>query len=294
VESPSDPLLSYLGIISTIIIVTTNLPVIWMVKKEKKPSFINQLVCLDCFLSLCNIPLIFWVISDEPLLSYSLCGIRRTYTQYTSMLNRLIPVVIVCYRYIYVCRSYWVNTVYQRKRFNMFLCYIFGGYTVFLSIGCFIYREQNILYMKCMGVAGNFTSNQTVNDVWLLPLYHPIRLLAWITFFSPLFLVPIGYSLIYAFRQTQDGHVKGLNQMSRIARKNRNIVTVKFNFLIWLTETSSFLVLIPNRKMFYIFYFLFSSGLTPILCFIGIGENRKAVKEHIHRLIKESKRGTFF
>ena len=84
--------------------------------------------------------------------------------------------------------------------------------------------------------------------------------------------------------------LKGINERARIMRKNLKTVTTKFNFVIWLSEASSILVLVPQSKTFFILYFLLSSCVTPIVYYIGIVENRKAVKQHLQDLLRESKK----
>ena len=287
--SPS--LLSCFGIFTACCIGAVNLPVLWVIKKESQTTFINKLVGVDCFLCLCNIPIVIYTADVFGFFNIpSLCGLNVTTSFIISMLNRLLPVGIVFYRYVYVCKSSWVLTAQQRKNVNLFICSIIVSLTVVLSLCSFLYKEKYLIYLKCMGEEDKFPDPQAnVKLLWLLPLYHPFHLLSIITFFSHTLLAPLGYFIIYVFRQKLDCETKGINESSRIARKNRNIVTTKFNFLIWLSEASSVFVLVPKGKTFFILYFLISSCVTPILYYIGIEVNRQAVKTRLRELLKESK-----
>ena len=166
-----DPLLLWLGIISVICIAIVNLPLLWMIKKEKKPTLINQLVGLDCFLSICRIPILYGILTQNgTFMSSSLCGLRVGYSHLMTMLNSLLPVGIVLYRYVYVCKSNWVLTAYQRKSFNIFLSTLAVGFSLFISSCSVIYREKYVHYIACTGQTHTLTHDQGV--AWLLPLGH--------------------------------------------------------------------------------------------------------------------------
>ena len=61
----------------------------------------------------------------------------------------------------------------------------------------------------------------------------------------------IFWSPAIRFRQKQDKNVSGISNSSRVKRRNRNLVTMKFHMFNWILETlSTILVLIltkPNR-----------------------------------------------
>jgi hypothetical protein len=283
----SEYFLSWFGIFSEVIIGIVNLPILWMIKKEIKLTMINLMVTVDCLTSLCNIPIVIILANDFQQFSCSTlfsCGIMVTYSYFLSILNRLLPVGIVFYRYVYVCKNSVVSTGHQRKLFDILICSVILFFCLILSVYCFIYKDKYRPYLECIGMLDGFEDRDTINVVWMLPIFHPFRLLSILAFFSQTVLTPVGYYSIYVFRRNQDSQVKGLTVNSRIARKKRNIVTVKFNFLIWLAETSSFLGLIPDGKPFYVCYFLISCGLCPLLYYFGISDNRKTVRDYFKKL----------
>ena len=76
--------------------------------------------------------------------------------------------------------------------------------------------------------------------------------------------------------------VQGLSKEAKSKRRQRNLVTMKFNFLNWMLETITILIVVinPNELMNVIYNFVNSCG-TPLVYFLGIEENRKAMKQNL-------------
>ena len=211
-------------------------------------------------------------------------------------MNRTLPVGIVIYRYVYVCRSSWVGTAYQRKMFNFGICGVILFLSISLTIFGIIYREKSFYYLKCIGREDFFHDQNEQYDiglrlVWLLPIYHPFHLLSILTFFSFAFIVPLGYIRLYMFRKGMDKDLTGLSEKSRNIRKGRNLVTTKCNLIIWMCEVIfGFSLLLTDSDLFLILYFSLPNTVSPILYFLGILENREAMRKHLMEIFKESKR----
>ena len=84
--------------------------------------------------------------------------------------------------------------------------------------------------------------------------------------------VPIGYHKIYQFRKNQDSRIRGISDGALRTRKKKNLVSTKFNIMIWLVEAvACFIVLIPGlfRRRFQLskinFHFRVSSLIHCIL-----------------------------
>ena len=93
------------------------------------------------------------------------------------------------------------------------------------------------------------------------------------------------------FREKQNKTVSGISENARKKRKNRNLVTMKFNLLNWLLEIiSTLMVLIDINRFFTLLYVVVGSCGTPLVYFIGIEENRKCVQEYFKLSIRISKR----
>jgi hypothetical protein len=209
-----------------------------------------------------------------------------------SLFNRLLPVGIVFYRYVYVCRVSWVQTAAQRKSLNILISGFIFIVSFALTFTSFIYREKNFYYLACIGKEEYFHSQNksSLRLVWLLPLYHPFHLLSILAFFSYAFMVPIGYFCIYRFRRHQDSSVKGLSERARVNRVRKNLVTTKTNLIIWICEVvSGFVVALPGSQVFIIAYFFIPNSVSPMLYYAGIEMNRQEMKYHLAEVYRESK-----
>ena len=75
----------------------------------------------------------------------------------------------------------------------------------------------------------------------------------------------------FRFRNLQDNRVIGLSTAAKIARKRRNLVTMRFNMINWLLETVSLiLVIIKDNEFLTIFYLLVNSCGTPLVILFRI------------------------
>ena len=85
----------------------------------------------------------------------------------------------------------------------------------------------------------------------------------------------------FRFRNLQDNRVIGLSTAAKIARKRRNLVTMRFNMINWLLETVSLLLVMFNEKQILtILYLLITSCGTPLVYYLGIEENRQKAREY--------------
>ena len=76
-------------------------------------------------------------------------------------------------------------------------------------------------------------------------------------------------------------------KFKRKQRRNRNLVTMKFNMFNWVLETfSTILVLIKVNRIFYILYLFINATGTPLVYYLGIEENRKSAKEYFKSNIR--------
>ena len=88
-----------------------------------------------------------------------------------------------------------------------------------------------------------------------------------------------------------DRNMKGISDKSRNARKKRNLVSTKYNLIIWICEVlCSFPIIFSKSDIFQILYVSLPSTLSPILYFIGILENREHMRTRLLEIFKEYKR----
>ena len=218
------------------------------------------------------------------------------YVYPVSLINRMLPVGIVAFRYIYTCRSHLVQTKHQRNCFNIWVISIILVVSISLSSFCVIYSDKSYFYLKCIGREDFFFEefknfNIGVKLVWLLPIYHPFQLLSILAFFAFTFFVPIGYICIYRFRKQMNANLKGLNENKINFRKRSNLVTTKYNLIIWVIEALSLLTIFFSiSNIAQILFVSIPSTFSPILYFIGILENREHTRQRVIQIFQETKK----
>ena len=283
-------LIYWFGIGSGIIIFFSNVPIIWMIWKERNLTWINQVIGVDCLLCVCMIPIILST-ADVYRLP---CSFITSYAFFASLLNRLLPVGIVIYRYIYVCRSSWIPTADQRRNFEVVLTSSILALTLGLTFGSWVYQEKYIHYLNCVRKENIIlqSEQERTGIAFDLPIFHPFRALSILSFFLYSVLVPVGYFLIYRFRKKDDYHVSGLNERSRLIRRHKNIFSTQFNMINWIFEMSGFIVLIPGGSIFSILYFFITCTISPVLYYVGILKTKNADKTRVLAVFRELKEGS--
>ena len=120
---------------------------------------------------------------------------------------------------------------------------------------------------------------------------HPFHLATLIMFISHILLIPIGYYRLFRFTEKNNSKVAGsISAKSRIRRKKQNLVTAKFNFLNWLLEAVSLVVVLAGSgKVTTVLYIFLTSCGPPCIYFLGVEENRKAVKQSLAARIESVK-----
>ena len=130
---------------SIILILTINIPLLKIILK-KSYTFINMLIAADCILCVVNSIVLFNNFIgpyEDPVL----CLISAPYGYLINLLNRLLSIGILVYRYVFVFRSSWVETKHQRKIFSIILCGSICS-TAFLATSlCVLYRDQYFHYL---------------------------------------------------------------------------------------------------------------------------------------------------
>ena len=220
----------------------------------------------------------------------------HSYAFLVSLINRLIPVGIVLYRFVYTCKADWVHSSHQRRRFHFLLVGVMFSFSVILTFFSYYYRNNSYIYLKCMNRVEEFyekVEGSNMRVYWSLPLYHPFHLLSIVVFYLYIVIVPTGYFLIYLFRRKMDSKLMqlGLNKNKRNMRKAQNLVTTQFNLLIWFCEVvSGCVVLFPGSNIFLILYFFLPSTISPVLYFVGIESNRMAMRNRVMEMLEERRK----
>ena len=128
-------------------IILVNFPLLRYIFKHGNNTFINKLIAIDCCLCIGNIiPAINYMTQDESRFR-TICLAFPPYGFFVNILNRLLSIAIVFYRYVFVLQSSWVRTQFQRRLF----CFLVAGAITILSTSlsalCLTYREQYVHYL---------------------------------------------------------------------------------------------------------------------------------------------------
>ena len=73
---------------------------------------------------------------------------------------------------------------------------------------------------------------------------------------------------------SKQGSGLGLSARALQARRRKNIVSAKCNFILWLLEVLMVLIFLPV-SVFVLFYIIPNSCFVPLVYFAGIEENRQ-------------------
>ena len=106
--------------VSIIVILIINIPLLTIIHKQSL-TFINMLIAADYFLCDGKGIVLFNIIIG-PFNNPVFCLVSLTYSYLINLLNRLLSIGILVYRYVFVFRSSWVETKQQRKIFSIILC----------------------------------------------------------------------------------------------------------------------------------------------------------------------------
>ena len=145
----------------------------------------------------------------------------------------------------------------------------------------FFYNSSDFYQLKTVG-----------GPIWSLPKTNLFLIATIFCFFCSIVVNPFCYAAIYRlhykinnsqtqncrlifiirFRNKQDEKVIGLSSSARALRKRRNLVSVQFNFMNWLLETTSLsLLMIGDRwnVVLNLLYLLVNSCGTPLVILIN-------------------------
>ena len=244
------------SIIISALIFIGNLPVLWRLWKKEEPTTINKLIFIDCLLALLMIPLALRLgkVIQLP------CNFGPFYGYCVTLINRLIPVAIVMYRYVYVCKPSWVTTKKQRNHFDCIIMLFLGSLTFLSTFFSLVYRKSYLIYLFCIG---EISKDEYRRGRFL---QGPFIFLYLFSLFLFVIVVPLGYIQIFLFRKNDNLATKTLNETARFNRKHRNILTTKFNLFSWLFEFFGTIFLLTHGPNI---LFIITCSLSPINFYVG-------------------------
>ena len=79
------------------------------------------------------------------------------------------------------------------------------------------------------------------------------------------------YFHIFTYKNIQNRNpVLGLSAGAFSRRMKRNVVSAKVSLLVWLSEATVLMTLIPPDKYFDVIYLVLNAGVTPLIYYKGI------------------------
>ena len=149
-------------------------------------------------------------------------------------------------------------------------------------------REQEFYYNTL-----DFTteSPKSSNYLDMSPL-HPFRIIfVFISFFGGSLGIPILYGLTFKFILKQDRKAPGLSAEARKRRRQKNLVSIKFNLMTWVLDSLMIVMIVMTTdKLLQTSFMLVTSIGTPLIYFLGIEENRKQMQEFYQYQIRKKRK----
>ena len=131
------------------------------------------------------------------------------------VVNRLVPIGIVIFRYIMVCKAILALRIGEKLLASIvykFMVWI----PILYGVTTFFYLRKVRIFCICMGgeeqfifETSDFLANSKFGSSFKLPFLNPFRLSFNIIAFSFVVVVPSFYFLIYKFRDSQNSSVPG-------------------------------------------------------------------------------------
>ena len=149
-------------------------------------------------------------------------------------------------------------------------------------------REHEFYYNKM-----DFTEelNKSSNYFDLSP-FNPFRVIFnFIVLFGGNIGIPLLYGITYMFTKAQNKFATGLSDEAKQRRRQKNLVSIRFNLMNWMLESLMILMIImTTKKMFQTTFILVTSIGTPLIYYLGIEENRKQIKDFYRQQIRRVKK----
>ena len=136
----------YLPAVVMILIVIVNIPILSLIFAKPKITFIDILIATDCLLCVCNCIILLKLLLVNST-SMFICLFSPPIGYFINICKRLLTIVIVIYRYVFVFKNSWVGTENQRKNFTWILAGCLFIATFSGTICCIIYKDKYLFYL---------------------------------------------------------------------------------------------------------------------------------------------------
>ena len=126
---------------ASLLIVSLNGSIVKIILKQERKTFLDWMIVIDSHLCIgATLPLV--IFASNASLSEVVCLIKIGMMFFISIINRILAVIIVIYRAIYVLLPHLVETKAKRRVVNVILCGSISFISVSSTLGMAIYRED--------------------------------------------------------------------------------------------------------------------------------------------------------
>ena len=123
------------------LIISLNGTIVKIIMKQERKTFLDWMIVIDSGLCISTILPLAMFISNAPLTEVG-CIIKTGMMFFISIINRIVSVMIVIYRAIYVLTPQLVETQTKRRIINVILFGSLSFLSVGSTLGMAIYREE--------------------------------------------------------------------------------------------------------------------------------------------------------
>ena len=135
-------------VIFSLLILVTNVPLIYFLLQQASKTFLDKLIIIDCLLCILNIAMTSVIV----IASYHIQDFKFCFTIFVSLYfifcNRFLTLSIVICRYVFVLHSSLVETDRQRRTFEGVIYNTIFILPLLMTSGSFVYRDNFNLYLS--------------------------------------------------------------------------------------------------------------------------------------------------
>ena len=133
-------------IITCVLILGANVPIIIFIKKQGSKTFLDWLIIFDCSLCLCDLRIVILILNYSDIVDFCIYHVFLTF--YTSLCNRLLSLGIAIYRLIMVLGSSYMFSSGQKKVLEKTILFAILFISLNMTGWVIYYREDYIHFLS--------------------------------------------------------------------------------------------------------------------------------------------------
>ena len=129
------------ALLVSLLIISLNGTIVKIILKQERKTFLDWMIVIDSHLCI-GATLLLVIFASNASLNEVVCLIKIGMMFFISIINRILAVIIVIYRAIYVLKPHLVETKTKRRVFTAILFGSISLISVCSTLGMAIYRED--------------------------------------------------------------------------------------------------------------------------------------------------------